>query len=340
MAEKLNTDYRELIRQQALLPLGMRSSDFFGFDSERQLAQGYDEKGQAVVHRRDVAVLGACCAGRSSARDLIRFLGAQIEPEETPFGRAIGQTQRKLARRSLDRPGRWAGLGWHIDASGLLFKQGGGRGFSSFVAVHPERKQAVAVLIAQEGFLAQDIGRSVLRALSLNGAEGQAPADAVQSRLPARVERVDAQFEGGVHWLGYRLDRSEVTAGETVGVEFFYRADTPVAHDWMVFVHADHQNERMRLNADHYPVRGLFAEEPAVDSEARSTRAGASPGGAVSASNGGCEVAADLALGPFHSQIHSSGQIALEEQVRATLSDASLRAIVSGQGRSGRFESR
>jgi serine-type D-Ala-D-Ala carboxypeptidase/endopeptidase len=83
---------------------------------------------------------------RSTARDLLNYLRAQLQPDETPLAEAIQLTHLLLepaARTTV-------GLGWlrSLSRAGPMFWHNGGTGgFRSFAGFLPEHGCAVVVLV-------------------------------------------------------------------------------------------------------------------------------------------------------------------------------------------------
>ncbi|GAA3990826.1 serine hydrolase domain-containing protein [Streptomyces plumbiresistens] len=104
--------------------------------------------GDAVPDWHDHVLTGAGTSVYSTADDMLRFLGAQLRPDRSPFRDAIELTQRP--RFTVDRTLR-VGLGWHLstlpDARTLTWHNGGTGGFSTCAAFDRKSGTAVAMLV-------------------------------------------------------------------------------------------------------------------------------------------------------------------------------------------------
>jgi CubicO group peptidase (beta-lactamase class C family) len=160
-----HTTYRDLVHDRVLAPLGLEDTDYFGTSDQLRprLADGHDPDGSVVPQRFDTPVLGACCAVRSSAADLLEIARSTLEASRTAaIGRALLRMKEPV---SSYKPGERVGIGWHIRDSGLLFKRGGGRGFASHLLVDPTRDVAIVVLSGSETIDAEALTLQLGRAL-------------------------------------------------------------------------------------------------------------------------------------------------------------------------------
>jgi serine-type D-Ala-D-Ala carboxypeptidase/endopeptidase len=88
----------------------------------------------------------ALAALRSTARDLLSYLRAQLQPDQTPLAEAIRLTHvllKPAARMTI-------GLGWmrSLSRAGPMFWHNGGtEGFRSFAGFRPDRGVAAVVLV-------------------------------------------------------------------------------------------------------------------------------------------------------------------------------------------------
>jgi serine-type D-Ala-D-Ala carboxypeptidase/endopeptidase len=165
LALRERSTYRDLVFDRVLRPLHLEGTDFFGSSARLRprMAMGHDDDKSAVPDRFDTPVLGACCAIRSSANDLLALAEATLAPERSPLEAALRAMQKPVFTY---RPGESIGIGWHLRGPGLLFKRGGGRGFSSFVLVDPERDQAIVILAGTGALDADALAVEVARAVA------------------------------------------------------------------------------------------------------------------------------------------------------------------------------
>jgi CubicO group peptidase (beta-lactamase class C family) len=144
LARRTGTPYGELLQARVLSPLGLAETGI-AVPAERLVA-GHSRRGRPVAHW-DVRGLEGAGALRSSARDLLRFARACLEPPETAPGPALELALQP--RRRLNRFGD-IGLGWFLgrrkDGWTLAWHNGGTGGFRSFVGLAVERGVAVVAL--------------------------------------------------------------------------------------------------------------------------------------------------------------------------------------------------
>jgi serine-type D-Ala-D-Ala carboxypeptidase/endopeptidase len=148
LAQAAGQPYEELVRERICLPLGMR--DTLIAPSEEQtarLAIGHTRMGRPVA-RFEIPALAGAGALRSTATDMLRFLGANLEPAHAPLAAQLERIQlpRHQAAKRME-----VGLGWLIahppgPAGPMLWHNGGTSGFRSFAAAVRETSTAVVVL--------------------------------------------------------------------------------------------------------------------------------------------------------------------------------------------------
>lgn len=143
---------RTLIRERICLELGMRDTVFE--PSERQearVAHVHDKEGRQVAPWETGCIAPAGML-RSTTRDMVRFIEANVGKIETPLAPAL-----QLAQRSRYETGAEAGkknlkigLAWFIDPeTGFVQHNGSTRGSSANVVFDPKRKIGVVVLMNQ-----------------------------------------------------------------------------------------------------------------------------------------------------------------------------------------------
>ncbi|HWN70055.1 MAG TPA: serine hydrolase domain-containing protein [Haliangium sp.] len=170
-------DYESLLLERVLLPLGMGSTRTEPSASMApRLARGHDADGKAVSAQRQSAPLLACCALRSTVHDLLRLVAAYLR-SDSQLSAAMDATRVVRAQHGAGGPGGDdVGLGWMLDADGVLWQRGQRPGFDGFVAVHRERGVGVVILASSEGWDLAALGRDVLARLAAE----QAPAVAAR----------------------------------------------------------------------------------------------------------------------------------------------------------------
>jgi CubicO group peptidase (beta-lactamase class C family) len=109
LALKAGMSYEELVRRRILAPLGMRETAITITPALRsRLAPGHDAEGN-VVANWDLPTLAGAGALRSTARDMLIFLAANLDSMATPLSRTLRQTH--AARHSTNNPDLQIGLG-------------------------------------------------------------------------------------------------------------------------------------------------------------------------------------------------------------------------------------
>jgi len=161
--------YEELVRQRICRPLGMADTMITPTGEQTaRLATGHTRRGRPVPPFQLPALAGAG-ALRSTATDLLRFLGANLDPARTPLAAQLERAQQPR----VGRPGRWGvGLGWMIArppraAGPVLWHNGGTSGFRSFAALARDTGAAVVVL-SNTARSVDRLGLRLLKALSTN----------------------------------------------------------------------------------------------------------------------------------------------------------------------------
>lgn len=140
------SDYGSLLQSRICAPLRLTAT---GTASAGPPVQGHDRAGIAVPAWRMAAFDGAGGI-RSTARDMERFLRAQLDPPEIPLAAALAEARRP--RRAAGRiGGDQIGLGWMVRPAGngrgkVVWHNGGTGGFGAFAAVERDAGTAVALL--------------------------------------------------------------------------------------------------------------------------------------------------------------------------------------------------
>jgi CubicO group peptidase (beta-lactamase class C family) len=146
LARKAGKSYDQLVRERITEPLGLKdTAQLLGPEQKARLATGHNEKGQPVPNW-DFDVFAGAGALRSTAGDVLRFLGAQAGLVETKLAKAMRATQEK---RHPAGGGTHIGLGWFTRTSPkdrqVWWHNGGTGGYTSFAGF--TRDPAVAVVV-------------------------------------------------------------------------------------------------------------------------------------------------------------------------------------------------
>jgi serine-type D-Ala-D-Ala carboxypeptidase/endopeptidase len=133
--------YHEMIEDIVLHPLGLTATTAQGETG----AEGHAFRRRPAPNRHLDGLAGAG-ALRSTARDLLRYLRAQLQPDKTSLAEAI-----RLTHVLLEPAARMTvGLGWmrSLSRAGPMFWHNGGTGgFRSFAGFLPDHGYAAVVLV-------------------------------------------------------------------------------------------------------------------------------------------------------------------------------------------------
>jgi CubicO group peptidase (beta-lactamase class C family) len=155
LAARAGQSYEQLIETRVLQPLGLRDTYFVVPEaSASRFATGHDADG-APRGPWDFKSLAPAGGLRSTARDMARFAAAVLEAPRGPLGEAIGLAQVPRADAAA---GRRIGLFFQIRPDGVLWHNGATQGFSSYLAVDPERGAGIVLLTSSNSRLTDALG--------------------------------------------------------------------------------------------------------------------------------------------------------------------------------------
>lgn len=208
-------DYEALVRFRITQPLGMHSTGItLTPEMKTRLAVGHDNQLRTVPNW-DFQVLAGCGALRSTANDLLTFLGANLGYVKSPLAPAMAAmlSVRRPAAQGLGE----IGLGWLITKSSdgeIVWHNGGTGGYRSFVGYAP--KARVGIVILSNTFTlagVDDIGMHLL--------DGHAPL------LPAPKEHKEITIDPKIFdgYVGqYQLASNFILTFTRDGKQFFTQA--------------------------------------------------------------------------------------------------------------------
>jgi CubicO group peptidase (beta-lactamase class C family) len=175
LARRAGMSYEALVTERILTPLGMTDTRIALTPEMRtRLASGHAADLEPAANW-DLTVLAGAGAWRSTATDMLRFLGAAIQPPRTPLGRALEMAMQP--RHETGTPGLQIGLGWHmLRQNGRLITWHNGQtgGYHAFLG-YDSASAAGVVVLANSAISIDDIARHVLD-----------PASPVQHPAPPR----------------------------------------------------------------------------------------------------------------------------------------------------------
>ena len=174
LARAADASYGTLVERRVLEPLGMDDSYVAGVDSASlagrgDLMPGYGPTRSASPWHFDA--LAGAGGLRSTARDLLALLSAQIGLSEAGLRPAMQSTQAVQYKASGERPS--LGLAWHVshrDGRRLYWHNGGTGGFRGFIGFEPETQTGLVVL-ANSALPVTMFTQFGLRALTRAGGE-------------------------------------------------------------------------------------------------------------------------------------------------------------------------
>ena len=155
-----NKTYDDLVRIHICDELGMRDTGINILESHKdQLATGHSFRNKEIGYW-DVPAIESAGSLRSTTEDMVKFLEVALGLKETSLSSAFAQCQQtkmnphipptmKFFTRSFGISLSTFRLGWFVfpqENIGILGHDGGTAGFSSFMAMNPERKSGVIIL--------------------------------------------------------------------------------------------------------------------------------------------------------------------------------------------------
>ena len=147
LAQAQHTDFARLVGERALRPLHMNGSGFiFDGASRARFAPGHDVDGRAAGNW-DPGVLAGAGGLRSTARDMLRYLRANMGELQTPLYPAMTLAQQPRADTAEGT--RRIGLAWMTDRIGgqdVIWHNGMSGGYASFIGFTADRRRGIVVL--------------------------------------------------------------------------------------------------------------------------------------------------------------------------------------------------
>lgn len=172
LSDQAKMDYDALVRERIAKPLAMADTGVrLSEDQVRRLAVPH-RSGFRVSSWDGENALAGCGALRSTVRDLLRLVAAQVDPASSPLKDALTLVARRRREVGQNNSGiAGIALGWGIGERSTLLHNGQTGGYSSMVLVNPTHKKGVVVLanggadsvidLVAEGILRTMVGESV-----------------------------------------------------------------------------------------------------------------------------------------------------------------------------------
>jgi len=162
LALSAGSDFETLLSTRITKPMKMDSTSIaFSPDMLKRLATGHDET-LSEVKNWDIPTLAGAGAIRSTAKDMLLFLEANIDKTKSPLADAMRMQQ--ITRRPAGSPNMSMALGWHKltnNYSEVIWHNGQTGGYHSFIGFDKKREVGVVVL-ANTATDIDDIGLHLL----------------------------------------------------------------------------------------------------------------------------------------------------------------------------------
>jgi len=150
LARRAGREFGCLLSERVLAPLEMTSTRVRDRSKPPQAVQGF--VGASSKRADPVERLPGAGGLWTSANDMVRWLRANLRPDQTVIEPAIrlAQTPQRSHRKLIAlEPGRMAtiGLAWEIKRDGVMFHTGGTNGFTSYCGVRPRTSRGLIALM-------------------------------------------------------------------------------------------------------------------------------------------------------------------------------------------------
>lgn len=157
--------YEEMICSRICRPLGMDATRITLDDEARKrFSPGHDGDGNPLP-AWDMAALAGAGGVRSNARDMLRYVAAQLEPQRTPLAAAIEATH--VGRHTVAKDRLDIALAWHVwTKEQIHWHNGQTGGYHSFVGFNKARKTGVVILSNTAGGTIDELARQIFRLLA------------------------------------------------------------------------------------------------------------------------------------------------------------------------------
>jgi CubicO group peptidase (beta-lactamase class C family) len=162
LARRAGSSYEALVIERLAGPLGLDDTRItLSAEQRARLASGH--AGRRAVAGWDFDALAGAGALRSTPRDLLRFVAANLGLVEGGPAAALRATHRDRVATGV--PDLSVTLGWHLwtrHGATVFWHNGGTGGYRSFCGFDPERRRGVVVLANSSSDEIDDIGLHLL----------------------------------------------------------------------------------------------------------------------------------------------------------------------------------
>ncbi len=136
--------YEDLIIERICMPLSMIETRVEPTASmSARIAPGYNERLQPS-RGYDLPTMGGAGGIRSTVNDMLKYMKANLRPDDSPLGQAIALSHEKLHTM---KDGRAIAMAWRISRNGKTLSHTGlTGGYRGWLALVPERDTGVVVL--------------------------------------------------------------------------------------------------------------------------------------------------------------------------------------------------
>ena len=148
LAREIGGSYESIVIREIAAKLGMNDTGVtLSEEQQSRLAQGYNKDGEPNPLWENKVLAGAGSL-ISTAEDMIKFIKANIDSNESDISKSLIKTHKKEKNGNT-------GLGWHYHSSFLSFMTGEGDviwhngatgGYSSFIAINRKTRSGVVLL--------------------------------------------------------------------------------------------------------------------------------------------------------------------------------------------------
>jgi serine-type D-Ala-D-Ala carboxypeptidase/endopeptidase len=154
-------DYEQTVNDRILTPLGLRNTGYTPTAATLEhAAQSFDKTGHVVptpvFGKGKARSVRGSVGMTSNVEDMLAFLKANINPPNSRLGEAMRMARQARARIS-NGDQAWMGLTWHLriveGGQEIVWKNGGVRGFLTYIGFDPRARVGVVLLANAPGGL-------------------------------------------------------------------------------------------------------------------------------------------------------------------------------------------